>query len=137
AHFDQAMALYEPAEHRPLSSRFDNMPRQPPTPNSLSLLPRKNVPVWKARGMMNQGSVLALTGRALAAIGMLASGIAALRLMTPLICNWHITSGWLASILRDSPCCSWACHVATPAGRASCGTGEDRQVITGHAILPH
>src|SRR5208337_798395 len=79
AHFDQAMALYEPAEHRPLSSRFDNMPRQPPTPNSLSLLPRKNVPVWKARGMMNQGSVLALTGRALDAIGMLTSGIAALR----------------------------------------------------------
>jgi len=43
AHFDQAMALYEPAEHRPLSTRFDNMPRQPPTPKSLSLLPRKNV----------------------------------------------------------------------------------------------
>ena len=44
-------------------------------------------------------------------------------LMNPLIHNWHITSGWQASILRDTPCCSWACHVSTPAGRASCAAG--------------
>src|SRR5690242_3749619 len=34
-------------------------------------------------------------------------------LMTPLICNWHITPGGQALILRDASCCSWACRVTT------------------------
>ena len=45
----------------------------------VALAEEKGSPFWKAIGMMNQGSVLALTGRASDAIEMLISGIAACR----------------------------------------------------------
>ena len=55
-------------------------PRQPRTPKSLSLWPKKKVPCFgRQSGMGNQGSLLALTGRASDAIEMLISGIAAFR----------------------------------------------------------
>src|SRR5271165_6290376 len=139
AHFDQVMALYEPAEHRLLSTRFgrnvgvttlsfrswaqwllgypeaaardaDNALKNAREMGQaatllyalgfarmsytlwgnhaaaaahaqelIALAEEKRSPVWRARGMTNQGSVLALTGRALSAIEMLSSGIAALR----------------------------------------------------------
>ncbi|MFB9265049.1 AAA family ATPase [Bradyrhizobium erythrophlei] len=44
-----------------------------------ALAEERGSPFWKAWGMMNEGSVLALTGRASDAIEMLISGIAALR----------------------------------------------------------
>ena len=137
AHLDQAIALYDPAEHRPLATRFgqdvgvaalsyrslalwllgypeaalrdaDDALRnareigQAATlmyaldlasiPYTLcgnyvaaaaqaqelvALAEEKGSLFWKALGMMNQGSVLALTGRASDAIEMLISGIAA------------------------------------------------------------
>jgi tetratricopeptide (TPR) repeat protein len=138
-HFDKALALYDPAEHRPLATRFgqdlgvpilayrswalwllgypeaglrdaDDMLRnareigQAATlmhalfnasiPNTLcgnraaaaaqaqelvALAEEKGSLFWKAYGMMHQGGVLALTGRASDAIEMLISGIAAHR----------------------------------------------------------
>jgi predicted ATPase len=141
AHLDQAIALYDPAEHRPLATRFGVDSRvsilsfrslalwllgypeaaltdaddalknaremgQAATlmfalgfasfPYTLfgnyaavaaraqelvALAEEKGSPNWEALGMMNQGNVLALTGRASAAIEMLISGISA----------WHTT----------------------------------------------
>ena len=138
-HLDQAIALYDPAEHRPLATRFGQdlgvtilayrslalWPLGYPEaalrdaddafrnareigqaaalmhallnasiPNTLcgnraaaaaqaqelvALAEEKGSPFWKAYGMMHQGSVLALTGRASDAIEMLISGIAAHR----------------------------------------------------------
>ena len=140
AHLDQAIALYDPAEHRPLATRFGQdvgvavlsyrslalwllgypeaalrdaddalkNAREIGQAATLmyalayaSLIPytlcgnyaaataqaeelvalaeEKGSPFWKALGMMNQGCVLALTGRASDAIEMLISGIAAYR----------------------------------------------------------
>jgi class 3 adenylate cyclase/predicted ATPase len=138
-HFDQALALYDPAEHRSLATRFGQDTRMTllsyrslalwllgcpeaalsdadeALKNSreigqaatlmfalritqttyglcgnrvataahaqelVALAEEKGVPFWKAFGMMNQGSVLALTGRASGATEMLISGIAAYR----------------------------------------------------------
>jgi len=138
-HLDQAIALYDPAEHRPLATRFGQdlgvtilayrslalWPLGYPEaalrdaddafrnaretgqaaalmhalfnasiPNTLcgnraaaaaqaqklvALAEEKGSLFWKAYGMMHQGSVLALTGRASDAIEMLISGIAAHR----------------------------------------------------------
>jgi predicted ATPase len=49
------------------------------TNEDVALAVEARSPFWKARGMMNQGCVLAVTGNALDAIGSLASGIAAYR----------------------------------------------------------
>jgi predicted ATPase len=49
--------------------------------DQLALAEEKNSPFWKAAGMMCQGTVLALTGRASDAIDMLDPGIAAFRSM--------------------------------------------------------
>src|SRR5450631_116348 len=138
-HFDQALALYDPAEHRSLATRFGQDTRMtllsyrslalwllgcPEAALSdaddalkisretgqaatlmfalgitqttyglcgnrvataahaqelVALAEEKGAPFWKAFGMMNQGSVLALTGRASGATEMLISGIAAYR----------------------------------------------------------
>jgi predicted ATPase len=139
AHLDQAIALYDPAEHRPLATRFGQdvgvvalsfrsfalwllgYPEAAPrdTDDALknareigqaatlmyalahaaipytlcgnraaaaahaqelvALAEEKGAPFWKAFGMMNQGSVLALASKASDATEMLISGIAALR----------------------------------------------------------
>jgi class 3 adenylate cyclase/predicted ATPase len=139
AHYDQAMALYEPAEHRPLAARFgqdvgvtalsfrslalwllgypeaslrdaddavknarelgqagslmlalchtaipytlcgDRAAGAARAQELTALAEEKGSLFWKALGMMRQGSVLALTGRASEAIEILASGITALR----------------------------------------------------------
>jgi predicted ATPase len=139
AHLDQAIALYDPPEHRPLATRFGVDSRvsilsfrslalwllgypeaalrdaddalknaremgQAATlmfalfhvaisytlcgnyaaaaaqaQEQVALAEEKGSPNWKAIGMMNQGNVLALTGRSSAAIEMLISGISAWR----------------------------------------------------------
>ena len=139
AHYDQAIALYEPAEHRPLAARFGQdvgvtalsfrslafwllgypdaslrdaddavkNAREMGQAGSLmlalchtaiqytlcgnraagaaraqeltALAEEKGSLFWKVLGMMRQGSVLALTGRASDAIEILVSGITALR----------------------------------------------------------
>ena len=139
AHYDQAIALYEPAEHRPLATRFGQdvgvtalsfrslalwllgypevalrdaddalkNAREMGQAGTLmlalchtaipytlcgnraagaahaqelaALAEEKGSLFWKALGMMRQGSVLALTGRASDAIEILISGITALR----------------------------------------------------------
>jgi class 3 adenylate cyclase/predicted ATPase len=138
-HLDQTIAPYDPAEHRPLATRFNVDSRvaalsyrsvalwvlgypeaalrdaddalrkaraigqaatlmlalaHAPIPYTLcgnyaaaaaqaqelaALAEEKGSPVWKALGVMNQGSVLALAGRAADAIDRLISGIAAYR----------------------------------------------------------
>ena len=138
-HLDQAIALYDPAEHRPLATRFGqdakvtalsyrsnalwllgypeaalrdaddaledaremgqaatlmlalNHAAIPYTlcgnyavaaahaQEQVALAEEKGSLFWKANGMMNQGDVLALTGRASDAIEILISGIAAFR----------------------------------------------------------
>ena len=138
-HLDQAIALYDPAEHRPLATRFgqdvavttlvfrlwtlwllgypeaalrdaDNALRNArETGQAAALMPalyvaavpytvcgnraaaaalaqelvalaeEKGSMFWKACGMVNQGCVLALTGRASDATEMLISGMAAMR----------------------------------------------------------
>ena len=137
AHLDQAIALYDPAEHRPLAMRFgqdvgvvalsfrsfalwllgypeaalrdtddalknaremgqaatlmyalahaaipctlcgNRAAAAAHAQELVALAEEKGAPFWKAFGMMNQGSVLALTGRASGATEMLISGIAA------------------------------------------------------------
>jgi class 3 adenylate cyclase/predicted ATPase len=139
AHFDQAIALYDPAEHRPLATRFGQdvrvaalsfrslalwslgypeaalrdaddalknaremgqaaalmyalnhatIPytlcgdRAAPAAHAqelVALAEEKDSLLWKAGGMMNQGSVLTLTGRASDAIEKLISGMTAWR----------------------------------------------------------
>jgi len=138
-HFDQALALYDPAEHRSLATRFgqdtwmtllsyrslalwllgcpeaalsdadealknsreigqaatlmfalritqttyglcgNRVATAAHAQELVALAEEKGAPFWKAFGMMNQGSVLALTGRASGATEMLISGIAAYR----------------------------------------------------------
>jgi class 3 adenylate cyclase/predicted ATPase len=138
-HFDRAIALYDPAEHRSLAPHFGQDVRvatlsfrslalwllgypqaaledtdralkdareighaatlmyalfaaplipiqcgnyaaaDAQTNEVVALADEKRALFWKARGMMNQGCVLALTGHALDAIRSLASGIAAYR----------------------------------------------------------
>jgi predicted ATPase len=138
-HFDQAIALYDPAEHRPLATRFGQdvgaaalifrswalwllgypeaalrdtddalknargMGQAATLMSALAhaaipytlcgnraaaaahaqelvaLAEEKRSPYWKALGVMNQGSVLALAGRASDATEMLISGITAYR----------------------------------------------------------
>jgi predicted ATPase len=139
SHLDQAIALYDPAEHRPLATRFGvdagvailshrsfalwllgypeaalrdtddalkNAREMGQAATSMFALAYATIPYtlcgnyaaaaayaqeivalaeekgsrfWKARGMMKQGCVLALTGRASDAIEMLISGITAYR----------------------------------------------------------
>jgi predicted ATPase len=139
AHFDQAIALYDPAEHRPLATRFGqdvgmailsyrswalwllgypeaalrdaddalkkareigqaatlmyalNHAAIPYTlcgsraaaaahaHEQVALAEEKGALYWKALGMLNQGSVLAVTGRASDAIHMITAGIPASR----------------------------------------------------------
>ncbi len=141
AHLDQSIALYDPAEHRPMATRFgvdskvsilsyrsfalwslgypeaaltdaDDAIRnaremgqaaalmyalghRPATyalcrnfaaavadaQEHVVLAEEMSSPFWKASGMMNEGSVLALTGRASDATEMLISGISAWRTM--------------------------------------------------------
>jgi predicted ATPase len=138
-HFDQTIALYDPAEHRPLAARFGMDSRvsaliyrswalwllgypeaalvdaehalknarefgqaatlmyaldHAPIPYTLcgdhaaataqaqevvALAEEKGSQLWKALGVLNQGSVLALTGKASDAIEILISGITAYR----------------------------------------------------------
>jgi class 3 adenylate cyclase/predicted ATPase len=138
-HLDRAIALYDPAEHRPLATRFgqdmrvttlchrswalwflgypdaaladsdqalsdareigqaatlmhalnftsgthircgDYAMAKTQINELVALADEKGALIWKAWGMMNEGSVLALTGRASDAIEMLISGIAAHR----------------------------------------------------------
>jgi predicted ATPase/class 3 adenylate cyclase len=145
-HLDQAIALYEPAEHRPLATRFGQDARvsilsfrslalwllgypeaalrdandalkdaremgqaaalmyalnHGAIPYTLcgnhagaaahaqelvALAEEKGSLYWKAFGLMNQGSVLALTGRTSDAIEMLISGIAAFRATGATLC---------------------------------------------------
>ena len=139
AHYDQAIALYDPAEHRPLATRFGQDVRVAilsyrslalwllgypeaaladtehalkdareigqaatlmhalvhaslthifcgnyATANALAdelvaLADEKGALFWKAFGMLNQGCVFALTGKASDAVQMITSGITALR----------------------------------------------------------
>jgi predicted ATPase len=139
AHFDQAIALYDPAEHRPLATRFGQevgvtiltyrswalwllgypeaalrdaddalknareigqaatlmyaltqtaipyslcgscAAAAPQAQELVALAEEKGAPFWKAGGMLNQGGVLALAGRASDAIEMLISGMTAWR----------------------------------------------------------
>jgi predicted ATPase len=139
AHLDRAIALYDPAEHRPLATRFGQDARvsilswralaswllgypesaladvdhavtgaraighaatlmHALTNTSLILIPcgnyaatttqadelfglayEKGAPYWKAHGMMNQGCVLALTGKTADAVQMIPSGVTAWR----------------------------------------------------------
>jgi predicted ATPase len=139
AHLDQAIALYDPAEHRPLAMRFgqdvgvvalsfrsfalwllgypeaalrdtddalknaremgqaatlmyalahaaipytlcgNRAAAAAHAQELVALAEEKGAPFWKAFGMMNQGSVLALAGKASDATEMLISGIAAWR----------------------------------------------------------
>ena len=70
-------ALFHVAYHIPSAA---NSPREPRKPKSLWLRPKKKgSPLWKAGGIMRQGNVLALTGRASDAMDVLISGIAAFR----------------------------------------------------------
>jgi predicted ATPase len=138
-HFDQAIALYDPAEHRPLATQFGQDVRvailshrslalwllgypeaaladteraltdareighaatlmyalfaapliliycgnytaaSARTNEDVALADQKRSLFWKARGVMNQACVLAVTGNSLRAIENLASGIAAYR----------------------------------------------------------
>jgi class 3 adenylate cyclase/predicted ATPase len=138
-HLDQAVALYDPAEHRPLATRFSQdagvtalfyrswalwflghpeaalrdaanafrnarelgqaatlmfslahagvldilcgnyAAAAEQAQELVTLADEKNTPFWKALGIMNQGCILALTGRASDATGMLISGMAAFR----------------------------------------------------------
>ena len=138
-HLDQAIALYDPALHRPLATRFgqevgmtilsarayalwllgypeaalkdaddslkmageigqaatlmyalgsatipytlcgNHATAAAQAQDLVALAEEKGSPFWKALGMMRQGKVLALTGRASDAIDMLISGIAAFR----------------------------------------------------------
>ena len=140
-HLDQAIALYNPAEHRPLAARFgqdvgvaalsyrswalwllgypeaalrdadDALKKAREIGQAATLMyalfhvaipytlcgnhaavaaqarelavltEEKGSPFWKALGVMNQGSILALAGRASDAIEMLISGITAYRTM--------------------------------------------------------
>jgi predicted ATPase len=153
AHFDRAIALYDPAEHRCLATRFGQDVRvavlsfrslalwllgypdaaladadhalkeareigQAPSlmyalvvttftlihcgnsaaattqlDEAAALAAEKGALLWKATGMINQGCVWALTGKALDAVQMITSGITAFRstgstLFTP----WHLSN---------------------------------------------
>jgi class 3 adenylate cyclase/predicted ATPase len=137
AHYDQALALYDPAAHRPLATRFGQDPRvsiyrslalwllghpdaaladtehvfedareigqaatlmfalfqaqlthiacgnyaaaNAQSDELISLADEKGALAWKALGMMNQGWLLALTGKASNAVELLTSGITAYR----------------------------------------------------------
>jgi predicted ATPase len=140
AHYDQAIALYDPAEHRPLAARFgydvgvaissnrswalwllgypeaalkntddalkharemgqaatlmfastyitmtgilcgNHAGAAAQADEAVALADEKSALVWKAFGMINQGWLLALTGKASNAVRMITSGIAAWRL---------------------------------------------------------
>jgi predicted ATPase len=137
AHYDQALALYDPAAHRPLATRFGQDARvsiyrslalwllghpdaaladtghvlkhareigqaatlmfalfqaqlthiacgnyaaaNAHSDELISLADEKGALAWKALGMMNQGWLLALTGKALNAVELITSGITAYR----------------------------------------------------------
>ena len=139
AHLDQALALYDPAEHRPLATRFGQDARvhalsyrswalwflgypdaalgdadqalrdareidhaatlmtaltftsfslifcgnyaaaSAQSDELISLADEKGALAWKALGMMNRGSLLALTGKASNAVELITSGITAYR----------------------------------------------------------
>jgi predicted ATPase/class 3 adenylate cyclase len=139
AHYNQAIALYDPNEHRPLATRFgqdvgvailsyrsrhlwllgypeaarrdteyalkdareigqaatlmyalshvpvtyilcgNNVAANARADEVVALADEKGALLWKAAGMMNQGCVLALTGKASEAVQMMTSGITAFR----------------------------------------------------------
>ena len=87
AHYDRAIALYDPAQHRQLSMRFGADAR-------VSVLSLRSWALWslgypeaalidalqwKALGIVNRGLLSALTGKASQAVQVIASGIAARR----------------------------------------------------------
>ena len=136
-HFDQALALYDPAEHRPLATRFgqdvgvailswrplalcllgfpeaaradidhalkhartigqaatlmyalhnttyarilccDYAQANVQTDEVVALADEKSAPLWKALGLLSQGCLLALSGKAADAVEIITSGIAA------------------------------------------------------------
>jgi class 3 adenylate cyclase/predicted ATPase len=153
AHYDQSLALYDPAEHRPLATRFGQdsrvtvlcwralaswvfgypekavadtdhglkdareigqaatlmftlavislthiFCRNYATANAfvdevIDLADRKGALAWKAAGMMHQGCVWALTGKAADAVQMLISGITAWRSTGATLCMpLHLSS---------------------------------------------
>jgi predicted ATPase len=63
-----AIALYNPAEHRSLATRFGQDAR-------ISALAPRPLPLWGV-AMCNQGSALALTGKSAEAINMITAGAA-------------------------------------------------------------
>ncbi len=170
AHYDRAIALYDPAEHRPLATRFGTHSgvavlsyrsqalwmlgypeaaladtghalrdareigqaatlmfalafasdthihcRKYVTANALvdelvALADEKGSLYWKAAGMMNQGRVLVLTGKAPDAVHIMTSGITAWRstgatVWTPL-CLSYLASAYLELGQEDD---AWRC----------------------------
>ena len=152
AQFDQTIALYDPAEHRPLATRFGQDTEvtvlcwrgfslwvlgypaagladtghalknareigqaamlmfalantslthifcgnyatvNAQSDEVLALADEKGALLWKAYGMMNQGCVLALTGRASGAIEMLTAGITAWQTTgAKILVPWHLS----------------------------------------------
>jgi hypothetical protein len=63
----------------PYSLRGSRAAAAPQAQELVALAEEKGAPFWKAGGMMNQGGVLALAGKASDAIEMLISGITAWR----------------------------------------------------------
>jgi class 3 adenylate cyclase/predicted ATPase len=170
AHYDQALALYDPVAHRPLATRFgqdvrlailsfralalwmlgypeaaladvehalsdgreigqaaslmvalghlplthilcgNNAAANAQANEVVALAGEKGAAYWKAFGMMNQGSVFALTGRASDAVHTITSGLTAFRstgatLWTPLFLS-HLASAYAALGKFDD---AWRC----------------------------
>ena len=160
AHLDRAIALYDPAAHRPLATRFGQdvlvitllrrsmalwtlgypdaavadtdralcdareighaatllvafiapiwtypncgnyAAANGPISELVALAEEKDASYWKVMGMLAQGSLLALTGKAVEAVPMLTSGLTALRSMEAILhLPWYILS--LARAYRE------------------------------------
>ena len=160
AHLDRAIALYDPAAHRPLATRFGQdvlvitllrrsmalwtlgypdaavadtdralsdareighaatllvafiapiwtypncgncAAASGPISELVALADEKDASYWKVMGMLAQGSLLALTGKAVEAVPMLTSGLTALRSMEAILhLPWYILS--LAKAYRE------------------------------------
>ena len=90
-HLDRALALYDPAKHRLLATRFGQDVRVAILsyrslalwslgyPEAVALADEKRAVFWKALATVNQGCVFAFTGDASKAIQAIATGIIALR----------------------------------------------------------
>ena len=88
----------------------------------VALAEEKGSPFWKAYGMVNQGSVLALTGRASDAIEMLISGIAA--------CADNGSDSLFAILFAafgPRPCGAWAIRGGLALHRRSDDSGGNNQ----------